>query len=187
MPDRRRRVAASLSNPAFRLGGAVIRGEADVGPGAPFSPVGEIPRSPVSWGGLWSLRLVGYVSRGAGRWSWSSHAGRSSSMICRTCMGGGIVWLLFRTPGGNNILLLFSVREGVSGLSQARAMEDLLCLGPRPLLGGWFAGERRSAAVIRRKGSFGSTGFVSRRPFPRGYTLVRGFVERCRKGRVLFY
>ena len=36
VPERRRRFAASLSNPAFRLGGMVIRGEADVEPGVPF-------------------------------------------------------------------------------------------------------------------------------------------------------
>ena len=108
-------------------------------------------------------------------------------MIYRTCMGGGIVWLSSRTPGDSNISSLFLVREEVSGLSRAQALEDLLCLDPRPLLSGWLVGKRRSATLIRRKGNFGLTGFVARRPFPRGYTLVRGFVGKYRRGNVLFY
>ena len=152
--------------------------------GVPCSPVGVFPRSrPTSWGDwdLVPLTFVGCVSRGSGYFFRAIRTGHSNSMTCRTSMGGGIVWLSSRTPGDSNILSLFLVREGVSGLSRAQALEDLLCLGPRPLQGGKFAGERCSAALARRKGNFGLTGSVVRRPFPRGYILVREFVGRYRK------
>ena len=68
-------------------------------------------------------------------------------------MGGGIVLLSSRTPGGSNILSLFLVREGASELLRAQAMEALLCLSPR-FLPVYAAGVRYFAALVRQKGSF---------------------------------
>ena len=154
-PDGGVGVAAGLSSPVFRLGGKVLHGERQmVVPWSSLAPCRGVSQESGLLGvGLRPLKLVGCVSRGSGSFSWLFRAGHSSSMIYRTCMGGGIVWLLSRTPGGSNISSLFLEREGVSGLSRARAMGDLLCLSPRLLLA-YAAGERRSAAVIRQKGSF---------------------------------
>ena len=68
-------------------------------------------------------------------------------------MGDGIVWLWFRTAGGNSTPLLFLVLEGASGLFQVQALQTLLYLSPRfpPV---YDAGVRYFAALVRRKGSF---------------------------------
>ena len=45
-------------------------------------------------------------------------------------MEDGIVWLWFRTAGGNSTPLLFLVLEGMSGLFRVRALQILLHLSP---------------------------------------------------------
>ena len=118
--------------------GVSTRGEADVEPAEPLSPCRGVSRSrPTSWRwGSCPPTFVDCVSRGSGDFFRAIRAGHSNNMTCRTSMGGGIVLLSSRTPGGSNILSLFLVREGVSGLFQAQALEGLLCLDPRPLLCG---------------------------------------------------